>query len=332
MRRPGFAVLCAACALAIGIPASIGLSADTQPSMPLSQMSKVERFGHAALEAQSAFLQRMPGVSVRYGDNGAISMLTGHTGIFLPSGLDGFEVGKPAEELLEKIGPALLAAGTEELRVLNVHRQAALARPESPERVVRLAQYIGGLEVLRCAVNIRINQETKEIMLVRADFLPDRSLQHEPKLTAAEARAKVEAAMTAGGLEKENRIIFTDTAARLAYAFEDIGDDGGIGGVLVWVFHATKGDGEEVEVSVSALTGEVIRTGSPAGLNRISYTANGSAPPSAFLPQGLVFTFGEGGTPPDAVADDAYDNAGIVHGVFQQALGRNSWNNLGSPI
>src|SRR5690242_898748 len=73
MRRPALVALCAACALAVGIPASLGLSADSaddRASRPLSQVPKVERFGQAALDAQSAFLKRMPGIEIRYGENG----------------------------------------------------------------------------------------------------------------------------------------------------------------------------------------------------------------------------------------------------------------------
>jgi Zn-dependent metalloprotease len=275
----------------------------------------------------------MPGVEVRYGENGAVTKIKGHTGIFLSSGLDGFAVNAPAQELLQKVGPALLAAGTEELRVVDVNREAARNQPDSPERTVRLSQYIRGLEVQLSAVNIRVNQETNEITQLVADFLPDRGLQHEAKLTAAQARAKVEAAMTAGGLGKERRIVFEDKPARLAYAFEEVGENGGVGGLLVWVFLATQGDpGEELEASVNAATGEIVRLQPvTSGLTRISYTAQQGTPPPSSFPNGLVFTFGEGGTPPDALAAAAYNNMGITFATFQTALGRNSWDRFGAP-
>ena len=340
-RRHVFAAFLTACAVTIGTALSLGrtaVSAETTSTRPLSKQSPVERFGQAALDAQSAFFQRMPGVEIRYGENGAVSRITGPTGLFLKSGLAGFKVGQPAQELLEKVGPALLAAGTEELRVISVASQAARADPverqNSPERTVRTVQYIRGREVQMSSVNISLNTHTNQITLVVADFLPDRGLQHEPKLTAAQARAKVEAAMRDSELEEEQRIVFEDAPARLAYAFEDIGDSGGIGGVLVWVFHVSRA-GESLEASVSALTGEVIRLrGLLVGFNpnRISYTANYTAPNPAFFPNGLTFTFGEGGAPPDQVAADAYDKAGIAFGVFDQAFGRNSWNGAGAPI
>jgi hypothetical protein len=106
-------------------------------------------------------------------------------------------------------------------------------------------------------------------------------------------------------LEEDQRIIFEAAPARLAYAFEEIGDRGGIGGVLVWVFQASRA-GESVEASVSALTGEVIRINETAmGINRISYTASNLAPPLSSFPNGLLNTFNEGGTAPDAIAGNA---------------------------
>jgi hypothetical protein len=236
----------------------------------------VERFGQAALDAQSAFLQRMPAVQFSYGDNGAVREVKGHTGIFLPSGLAAFKVNEPAKELLEKIGPALLASGTEELRVFNVHRDAPKARPDSPERTVRFNQYIRGREVQGAAVLITLDIQTNEITGIETNFLPDRGLQDEPRLTAAQARAKVEAAMRDGDLEEERKIIFEDSPARLVYAFEDFVDGRSIGGVLAWVFLATT-SGESVDVVVNSLTGEVIRVRTfVIGLyppNRLSYTA-----------------------------------------------------------
>lgn len=303
MRRPAFAALCAASALAIGIPASLGLTAsgaDDQVSRPLSQVPKVERFGQAALDAQSAFLKRMPDTEIRYGENGAISWLQGRTGIVLPSGLAQFKVGQASKELLDIIGPALLAAGTEELRVTAIANQAGKADPverqSSPERAVNFVQYIRGREVQDSSVNIVINQQTNEMTLVNANFLPDRGLPREPKLTAVEARKKVEAAMRGAGLDQSQKVTFQDYPARLAYTFEEIGDNGGIGGALVWVFQVIR-EGLPAEANVNALTGEIVRLRSfitGFAPNRQSYTANGT-----FLtpPNGMTFLFGESGPP-----------------------------------
>jgi len=53
--------------------------------------------------------------------------------------------------------------------------------------------------------------------------------------------------------------VFAASAA-VWIAFEEIGQNGGVGGVLVWVFAATTAaSGEEIEANVSAATGEIVR-------------------------------------------------------------------------
>lgn len=288
MRRTALVALCTSCAVAVGIALSVerpavGAAAQDQGYRPLSTVPRVERFGQAALDAQAAFLQRMPNAQISFGDNGAVAEIRGRTGVVLQSGLVGLTDKEPAKELLEKIGPALLAAGTEELRVFRVNHKAPRLKPDSPERTARLVQYIRGREVQHAAVNITLNIQTNEITHVVADFLPDRGLQHEPRFTAAEARAKVEAAMRDSVLEDERRIIFEDSPAHLAYAFEEFGNTGGIGGVLVWVFLGTTKAGEPQEVVINALTGKVVRlqsyvTGAAlSGATLVYGRANGTA-------------------------------------------------------
>jgi hypothetical protein len=194
----------------------------------------------------------------------------------LSSGLAGFKVGEPSRQLLAELGPALLAAGTEELRVSYVAPHASKSDPEerqsSPERTIKTRQYIRGREVQMSAVNITLDTLTNEIVEVAADFLPDRGLPAEPALTAEEARAKVEVAMRDTTIDENEKLIFHDTPAHLAYAFEDVGENGGIGGALVWVFSATRA-GKPLQANVNAVTGEVIRLRGYFGLlpNRKSY-------------------------------------------------------------
>ena len=338
MRRPAFAALCAASALTIGIVTSVGRTAlsagaDDQALRPLSKVPPVERFGQAALDAQSEFLRRMSGVQINYGENGAVREVKGHTGVFLPSGLATFQLNQPDRELLTRIGPALLAAGTEELRPRRIVSSAPRVKRDSPERTIKFAQYIRGLEVQGASLVIWLNIQTNEIVRIAADFLPDYGLPREPKFSAAQARAKVEAAIRESVLEEKQKIVFEESSApRLAYAFEDTGDTGG---TLVWLFQATR-DGESLEVVVSAVTGEVMRLRSLVnGLYfplRLSYTANNTTPTLGTLPNGLTFTFGEGGSPPDTVAAELYNTAGTTFDVYAQIFDRNSWDAVGGPL
>jgi Zn-dependent metalloprotease len=343
MRRPALAALCTACVVATGISLSIGRTAsgaasEEQSNRPLSSVPLVERYGQAALDAQTAFLHRMRGVEIRYGTNGAISWLKGRTGIVLPSGLAQFKVGQQSRELLDHIAPALLAAGTEELRVTAVANEAGKAdqgeRQSSPERAVNLVQYIRGREVQDSSVNIVLNRETNEITLVVANFLPDRSLPSEPKISAPQARAKVEAAMRDSGLDEKEKFTFQDYPASLAYAFEEVGDKGGVGGALVWVFEVIK-QGRPAQANVNAITGEVVGLRSFITAffpNRDSYTAN-----ATFLtpPNGMTFLFGEAGPPlpvSDPIPAALYSNAGVAFRTFDLVFGRNSWDGAGAKL
>lgn len=189
--------------------------------------------------------------------------------VILTTGIEGFQVYQPApSELLEKIGPLLDAAGTEELRVDDVAKEAgkadAVERAASPERAIRLAQFIRGLEVRDSYVNIVLNIQTNEVMLLNANFLPDRGLDHKPPLTAAQAKAKVETRMGESSTVElasgyRAKIAFNDTPAELAYDFEPAWGFRPARGMLVWVFGASGVDHlQHYQVSVSAATGEVI--------------------------------------------------------------------------
>ena len=119
------------------------------------------------------------------------------TGIVLETGIEDLKVDRRAPpDLLKKIGPLLCAAGSEELRVIDVADRSYFGDPaRHAERGIRLVEFIRGHEVRQSFVNISLNVETNEVMMLIANFLPDRGLDHEPRLTAAQAKAKVEARM-----------------------------------------------------------------------------------------------------------------------------------------
>jgi hypothetical protein len=171
-------------------------------------------------------------------------------GIVLDTGIDAFQVDQSAPaELLQKLAPLLDAAGTEELRVAAVIAPPEMAnlleRWQSP-RTIGLVQFIRGREVRPSWVSIRFDVPTHEVTLLGANFLPDRGLNHKPRLTAAQARAKAQAQLR----DPREPLAFDETSARLAYDSEQ----------LAWVFLAKRLDTyEPYEVSVSSATGKVIR-------------------------------------------------------------------------
>ncbi len=212
---------------------------------------------HAARATQYEFIQRHAAGELVWNDNGTVKSLK-TKGVVLKTGITGFQVGQPAAELLEKLGPALLATGTEELRVAHVHRDAPKLKPDSPERSIRFDQFIRGRQVRTGSVKITFNIQTNEVMAFGADFLPDRGLDHKPKLTEDRARAKAEILMRKSPFAGAVVTFSDETAPYLAYAFEELGEFGVVGGALVWVFQAKTEWDEWTEVNISAATGESI--------------------------------------------------------------------------
>lgn len=208
-----------------------------------------------ARQAQYEFLRNHPASKIEWSDNGTVRLLKDITGLVLPSGAAGFQVDKAAPELLDKIGPALLARGTEELRVIQI-------RHHRLGREVNLRQFIRGREVVQGFVNILLNEQTNEITFFAAYFLPDRGLEHEPRLTAAEARTKVEAELREAPFYRDVKVTFHDAPPRLAYSFEVLGPGGnGLGGALVWVYAVeyppAGGESQFGDLNADAATGRM---------------------------------------------------------------------------
>jgi hypothetical protein len=181
-------------------------------------------------------------------------------GVVLDTGIESFQLDQPVPGLMEKLGPLLGAAGTEQLRVAAVIERPGeanlLERWQSP-RTIRLVQFIRGREVRDGFATISFDAWTHEVTLLGANFLPDRGLNDKPRLTAAQAKAKA----TRHVHEPLATLAFDEKSARLAYDSEPPGDFGSLGGQLVWVFPATDPRSDEpYEISVSAATGQIIRS------------------------------------------------------------------------
>jgi hypothetical protein len=184
------------------------------------------------------------------------------TEIVLETGIEGFQVEQPAPaELLQKLSPLLDAAGSEELRVAPVstyERNAELidGRGRSVEAMIWLDQFIRGTEVRQGFVLIGFNTRTKEVTLLSANFLPDRELNHLPRLTAGQAKAKAEPQLR----NPRELMGFDDTPALLAYDFERTEEFGGRAGKLVWIFTANGlYSHQPYQISVSSMSGKVVR-------------------------------------------------------------------------
>lgn len=319
----------------------LGSTISAQPIQLADVPALRERVGYDALEKQYQALTRMPSVTVQYAINGTARKIAGSTGVYLPVSSGLFTNGAATSEVIEKFGAAVLATGTEELRVTRIHKPQAWLGPDgnpgAAERTIKFDQYIRGRPVLLGWANISVKESSGEVTSFVSHFLPDRGLPSEPQVSSSAAVELLVERMRAETGGKPVELIVSDTPPSLAYAFETIGDQGAGSGDLVWVVEITRKDSQSLQhlrASISATTGEVLRlTSETSGsLFRMAYSASGVATPPPSFPQGLTFLFGEGQPPNDTQAGNAYVHAGTTYQAYQQIFGRDSMNGVGGAI
>jgi hypothetical protein len=136
----------------------------------------------SVLDRQYQALSAMPSGEVVYGPLGSVRRLAGHTGITLSANTRSSKHGDFGHEVYEKLRSALLAKGTETLRVRSNVNPAG-----SPYQTIALDQSIRGIPVLGSDVQIRFEQSTGLVESLSASFVPDYGLPAELKLEASQA-------------------------------------------------------------------------------------------------------------------------------------------------
>lgn len=127
-------------------------------------------------QLQAARLAEIPELKVEFDERRVPTRLEGRLGFY--SG-DAPEIELP--RLLQELGPAFRAAGTEELTQSSAHVNSVGIG------VYRIAQSINGLWVHGASFMIITDANTGEITRIKSKFLPDRGLPNEPKIPAAVA-------------------------------------------------------------------------------------------------------------------------------------------------
>ena len=146
-----------------------------------------------ALQRQFATLSSMPGVEVEYSALGAVTSISGDSGIVLPASVRKVKEGTSGEVLLNAFRLVLLATGSETLTV----SENRLLPPS--ERQIRADESIGGIPVVDGLVSLAMDEETGRVRVFVAAFLPDRDLPKKPKLSAAQAWQSLVRALEASG-------------------------------------------------------------------------------------------------------------------------------------
>jgi hypothetical protein len=289
MRRPAYAayaVLCAACALGSSLSLFDAFAADTAPGPPVIRKASDVALPVDAetLDRQYRALSSMPSVEVEYSSLGPVRTVRGATGVELSRPTLDLAAGADASELLQKFKDALLATGSETLKV-GVNELRPIGR------TIRTDQFIGGIPVLYGNVSVVVDDSTGLVNMLNATFLPDRGLPRQPKISATDADALAEQKLVEFGIAKPGSV--KTSTPTLAY----IGTHpDSTRGHLVWTVPASysvEGKGAADGVFwFDAIDGELVGRDalSKEAALRV-YAANNVLIADANLPSGLQLVF-----------------------------------------
>jgi hypothetical protein len=179
------------------------------------------------LHRQYVALSSMPSVEVTYSALGPVRLVQGATGIVLSSETRNLERGQEAPELLQSFKNVLLAMGNETLKVERNER------PPGQYRYLTLDQFINGVPVLYGGVSVQIDEATGLVEVLGANFVPDRGLPRQPKLSQADAAKRA----TQYVVEHRGAKPGSVETATVTLAYQGT-NPGSTRGRLVWTVHA----------------------------------------------------------------------------------------------
>jgi len=195
--------------------------------------------GQESLQRQYDALNAMGVESVEYSRLGSVKRIVGSKGLVLPSGVHDLMEGDSADDVFQLLRDLLLANGTETLRVTR-HDEAGY-QPDRSLRTLRLSQEIRGIPVVNSFLGINYHEKTREVSKLAASFVPDRGLDHEPKVAAKQAEQLVT------GTVVEN--------ARLTYYFNP---NDPTSTSLAWAVRVQQAEGMQWSYYVNAITGLIV--------------------------------------------------------------------------
>lgn len=251
------------------------------------------------LDRQYRALSTMPSVKVAYSALGPVRSVEGATGIVLSSPARNLKAGDNAAEVLQKFKDVLLAAGTETLKVRGIQMSAT-----GRHRYIDTDQIINGIPVLYGSVSLRFEEGSGLVDSLGANFLPDRGLPRQPKISQADAAKRVAQYLVESGEAKPGSV--ETSSPSLAYHGTH---PGSTRGRLVWAVAARYNGSQDGMFWIDAVDGEYV--GSDALSKQaalVIYSANHAAPDSGSFPNGLTLLFEHPGSSADPLAMNAYNN------------------------
>jgi len=192
-----------------------------------------------ALQRQYDALKAMRVESVEYSGLGSVRRIIVGKGLVLPARIDDLRAGDSADGVLQLLKDLLLANGSETLRVTR-HDEAGYL-PNRSLRSLRLSQEIRGIPVVNSFLGINYDDKTREVSELVANFVPDRGLDYEPKISAAGAEQLVTGTVV--------------ETSRLTYYFNPKDP---ISTRLAWAVRVQQAEGMQWSYYVNAITGLII--------------------------------------------------------------------------
>ena len=217
------------------------------------------------LNAQYEALQQIGGARVTYDARGIPWNVFGHTPYVVPKDIESSAGRAALKSVLAQIRIILLAEGTEELTL------ARQPQVQAHLRDIQFKQSIRGIPVSDSNVVLTVDDRTGKVAMISANFLPDRGLPREPKLTAS---AAVSAAVD--WVQKQYEL---ETKIRgepvLSYRIGHVDSDAP-SARLVWTVALEATSLQLAAVVVDALDGSIVATRAATGITREVYNSNGS--------------------------------------------------------
>jgi hypothetical protein len=249
------------------------------------------------LDRQYRALSSMPSVKVAYSALGPVRSVEGATGIVLSSRARNLKAGDDAPEVLQKFKDVLLATGGETLKVRGIQMSAT-----GRHRYIDTDQFIGGIPVLHGNVSLRFEEGSGLVDSLGANFLPDRGLPRQPKISEADAAKRVAQLLVDSGEAKPGSV--QTSPPTLAYYGTH---PGSTRGRLVWAVPASYGARDGM-FWIDAVDGEYVGRDALSREALQVYTASHAAPPAGGFPSGLTLLFNHPGSSTDQLAMKAYNN------------------------
>ena len=261
----------------------------------------------AALQRQYDALKAMRLQTIQYSRQGPVHYIKGETGIVLPLHVARLNVGESADEFMELFKDLLLASGDETLAVTENE-----ASPPSAQRL-KFSQSIRGIPVIHGGASVEFDATTRQVLAFVSNFIPNRGLPREPKISASRAEQTVAETLA---LAKDGRADEIEITNETYLGYYKVYTDSSPP-CLVWVVE-TSFKGSHERFFVDAVSGNIVDSQETSlSLTRKVYDANNTSPS---IPNGLETAMTSAQIAADPWAYEAWFDVSVADSNLRQRL------------